>query len=103
MTLLPTCTLPKLVLAGLALRTPGVNPSPESETLSAELRALLMTERLPLSDPPDGGVNPRLKLALWPGVRVIGKFNPLVLNPVPETLTWETVTLELPQLVRVSD
>src|SRR5947199_393130 len=61
---LPTCTLPKLKLAGLGTSDPAVTPFPERGTLSVELEASLATDRLPLADPPDCGLNFTLKLAL---------------------------------------
>ena len=35
-------------------------------------------------------------------MRVIGTFRPLMLNPVPVIVTWETATFPFPELVRVS-
>src|SRR5438094_679712 len=61
---LPTCTFPKLKLAGLATSDPAVTPFPERGTLSVEFEASLTTDRLPLAEPPDCGLNFTLKLAL---------------------------------------
>ena len=62
--LLPTCTLPKLRLAAVAVSDPGVTPVPESGTFNVGFDALLVMERLPLADPPVVGVNVTLKVAL---------------------------------------
>jgi hypothetical protein len=62
--LLPTCTLPKLRLVAVAVSDPGVTPVPESGILNVGFDALLVTERLPLADPPVVGVKVTLKLAL---------------------------------------
>jgi hypothetical protein len=50
---LPTCTLPKLRLEGLAEIAAGVAPVPESAMLSDELEALLVMLTLPLAFPAD--------------------------------------------------
>jgi hypothetical protein len=62
--LFPTCTLPKLRLAAVAVSDPGVIPEPESGTPRLGFDALLVMERLPLADPPVVGVNVTLKVAL---------------------------------------
>ena len=62
--LLPTCTLPKLRLGAVAVSDPGVTPAPESGAVKLGLDALLVTERLPLADPPTVGVKVTLKVAL---------------------------------------
>ena len=49
----PTCTLPKLKLAGLAVRDPGVAPVPDSGTLTVGSEASLRIETLPLTCPLD--------------------------------------------------
>jgi hypothetical protein len=44
-----------------------------------------------------------LKLELvWPGAKVKGRFKPFKVNPEPVTAACVTVTLEPPELVRVS-
>ena len=58
---LPTVTLPKLRLDGLAERTRPA-PLPESETVAGEFVALLVTERLPAVV----GAKVTLKLTLLP-------------------------------------
>jgi len=100
---LPGCTLPKLRLDGFAVRLPGTTPVPEREMLSVGLEALLVREREPLAAPADCGANTTLKLGLlWPGAKVRGRFKPFMVNPLPVTAAWVMVTLEPPELVRVS-
>ena len=57
---------------------------------------------MPLAPLPEVGAKVTLRLALWPGFKVIGKFMPLALNPEPVALAAEIVTLAPPELVRVS-
>ena len=77
--LLPTCTLPKLRLAAVAVSDPGVTPVPESGTANVGFEALLVMDRLPLADPPVVGVKVTLNVALWPAASVAGKVSPLIL------------------------
>ena len=102
MELLPGATFPKLRLAGLVVSWPGVVPVPESATLRAEFEALEVMARLPLAPLPEVGAKVTLRLALWPGFKVIGRFMPLALNPEPLAPAAEIVTLVPPELVRVS-
>ena len=103
MLLLPTLTLPKLVLRGLAERKSAVLvPVPDSVSIVGELVALLPTATLPLKVPAVAGVKTTLKTAFAPDVRVRGRESPLVLKPVPATLTCDSVTLPVPVLVRVA-
>ena len=83
--LLPTVTLPKLRLAGLAASS-RLTPVPERETVAGELVALLTTERLPVTLPVVVGVKAMLKVAVWPAVRVKGRESPLRPKPVPVRL-----------------
>src|SRR5437879_1670723 len=66
-----------------------------------EFRALLTSETLPVMLPVLAGAKTTLKVVFCPGVRVRGRLSPPTLRPLPETLAWETVTLALPELVRV--
>ena len=101
--LLPTCTLPKLKLVGLALRVPGAVAVPESETVKLGLDALLLIVRVPVGVPAVVGANTTLNDLLAPAARVRGKVNPLTLNPAPVAVACEIVTLEPPLLVTVSE
>ena len=60
--LLPTCTLPKLMLDGFGVNVPGSTAEPDRGTMSVGLEALLRTVRLPLTFPADCGVNTTLKV-----------------------------------------
>ena len=101
--MLPVCTLPKLRLDGFAVRFPGATPVPEREMLSVGLDALLLRERDPLAARADCGAKTTLKLGLlWPGAKVKGRFKPFMVNPLPVTTACVMVTLEPPELVRVS-
>jgi hypothetical protein len=60
-------------------------------------------ERLPLVLPLDCGAKIVVTLTRWPGASVNGTLNPLTLNPVPDTLAWEIVRLDLPVLLRTAD
>ena len=76
---------------------------PEREMLSVGLEAVLVRERELLAAPADCGANTTLKLGLlWPGAKVKGRFKPFTVNPLPATTACVTVTLEPPELVRVS-
>ncbi len=103
MLLLPTVTLPKLRLAGVApSKKVCATPIPESETLAGELVAVLTTETLPEALPATVGAKLAVKLVLCPAVRVRGSESPLMLNPLPFAVACETVTLPVPVLVRVT-
>jgi hypothetical protein len=54
--LLPICTLPKVRLVGLAVRSPGVTPLPESAISTVALEALSVIESIPLLAPAALGV-----------------------------------------------
>jgi hypothetical protein len=99
---LPVVTFPKLRLVGLAVSWPDVAPVPDSGTLKEELDAFEVMARFPLTALPDVGAKLTLKLTLCPTLKVIGKLKPLALNPAPVALAPEIVTLEPPELVRVS-
>ena len=101
--LFPVCTLPKLRLDGFAVRAPCVTPVPDKGILSVGLEALLLREREPLAAPADCGAKTTLKLGLLcPGAKVKGKFKPFTVNPLPVTVACVMVTLEPPELLRVS-
>jgi hypothetical protein len=91
----PTFTLPKLSLAGEAVKLPCV-PVPLNAIVSGEFGPLLTTEMLPVSLPELVGVNVALIVADWPAVKVNGVVTPEIVKPVPVTLTAETVTLAVP-------
>ena len=71
------------MLAGFGLNVPSATPIPPTGMVSVEFEALLLIEILPVARPEDCGENFTLKLVLSPPAKVIGKVNPLMLNPVP--------------------
>ena len=101
--LLPTWTLPKLKLVGLALIVPGAVAVPESETVKLGFEALLVMVRLPVGVPAVVGANTTLNDLLAPAARVKGNVRPVTLNPFPVAVACEIVTLDPPLLVTVSE
>ena len=81
--LLPTFTLPKLRLVGLAANAPGVTPVPDTGTVNVENVAVQVMVRLPLKAPEADGINETAKVALCPPLSVKGTAIPLTLRPVP--------------------
>jgi len=75
---------------------------PLSEIKSGEFAAVLTTDAVPVALPATVGVNATPKLADCPADNVTSGAEPLRLNPVPATLTWEMLTAELPVLVSVT-
>ena len=61
--------------------------------------ALLTKATLPLTPPPAAGANVTLKVAVCPTDKVRGSEGPVMLNPAPETVAWEIVTVPLPDSV----
>jgi len=98
--LLPTDTLPKATLEGLADSCPSI-PVPLKLMVAGEPGALLVIEMEPLADPLVVGVNVALNVVLCPAAIVIGVVMPLFPNPVPVMVTAETVTLAVPEFVSV--
>jgi hypothetical protein len=98
----PEGTLPKLRLAGLEARWPGVVPVPASGRLREELDAFEVTVKPPFMVAADVGENATVKLMLWPGLKVAGTLRPLVLK-LDVAAAAEIVTLVPPEFVSVSD
>ena len=69
---------------------------------SGEFVALLATETLPVTPPALDGANVAVKVAACPGAMMSPEETPVALNPAPETVTFEIVTLEFPAFVRVT-
>jgi hypothetical protein len=89
-------------LGALAESAPAAAAVPETGTVSRELGAVLVMDRLKLALPADFGANTTLNGALCPACRVMGKFRPVKLYPAPLNEACETVTLEPPELLRVA-
>ena len=85
--LLPTVTLPKLRVVGLAPSVPGVTPVPDNGIDRVGLEALDVMVMLPLALPAEDGLNETVKVVLCPAVRVRGAVMPLRLNPLPLIVT----------------
>ena len=82
--LVPTCTLPRLSVVGLALNVPGAEePVPDKGMLKEGFEAFDVTVTLPLADPIEVGANLTDSVANCPADTVIGVVMPLTLNPVP--------------------
>jgi hypothetical protein len=99
--LLPTWTLPKARLVGLAVSVPCVTPVPDSAMLKLGFEAFEAMLTLPLAAPLVVGEKSTVNDVLWPAVNVKGKDRPLRLNPVP-LVAAEIVTVDPPVLVSVS-
>lgn len=100
--LLPTSTLPKFRVVGVAARTPAVCPSPARGMFTVGIAPVFATAKFPLTAPADCGVNVTLNDCPSPAGRVRGKLSPFTAKPVPEAVTCVTVRLEPPVLVSVS-
>jgi hypothetical protein len=74
-------------------------PIPESEIVTGELLALLVTVTLPLSAPAAIGLKLTLNIKLWFGLNVTGVLAPLSANPVPLSVIPEICTLLFPVFV----
>jgi hypothetical protein len=81
----------------------GAVPVPESAITVGEFVALLVNEAVPVTAPPDEGANRMLTERFAPAAIVKGKVRPVTLKPAPAVVTENTVTAELPVLVRVAD
>jgi hypothetical protein len=93
----PTAMLPKLTLEGVTESCDCV-PVPLKEIVAGELVALLTTVTLPDKVPVEVGAKLTLNDVDWPAARLSGSVIPLVVKPVPVTLTCEIETLEFPVL-----
>lgn len=75
-------------------------PEPLSATVAGEFVALLTNETLPEAVPLLEGAKVKLALLLAAAASVNGKVSPVTPNPEPVKLAEETVTDELPVLLR---
>jgi hypothetical protein len=101
--LLPTATLPKLRLVGVAVKFPvgAAVAVPVNPIVIGEPVASLATRMLPVGFPTAVGANFTLITAFCEGLSVTGAVSPLVLNPLPATLTLDICTATVPELVSV--
>jgi hypothetical protein len=100
--LLPICTVPNAMMFDPVLSDPGVTPAPERATLNEVFEALLVMATFPVALPEAFGANVTEKLALCPAPIVAGMLIPLIVNAVPVTAAWLTVTLDDPVLFRTT-
>src|SRR5579863_2583588 len=77
-------------------------PSPNREIVAGEFVALLATVTLPDKLPAATGEKVASSFADCPGARIRPGETPLSEYCAPETLTFDTVTLEFPAFVRVT-
>ena len=61
-------------------------PVPESPMLRLGFDPFETRARFPVTAPDVVGANVAVNVTLWFGVRVTGKFNPLIENPAPDTV-----------------
>jgi hypothetical protein len=99
----PAATSPNVTLVGLELSI-GVElvPKPPSEIIKDGFDALLVIWTLPEALPAIVGANTTVKEMFPPAFTVAGTFKPLRLNPAPEAVAWEMITLALPAFDRVT-
>lgn len=98
----PKTTLPKLMLVGLAVKSPEVAAVPETGMFNVGFWAFDVTATLPLKVPAEGGVNVTLNETLCPAVSVTGSVIPETLKPVPVAATPVTCALVPPVFLIVS-
>jgi hypothetical protein len=106
--LVPTVTLPALIVEGLTLSCPEEAPAadvpvPDIAMLRGLLDPPLLSITVPVAPPMASGENTIEKVALCPAGKVKGRFKPLVLNAAVETLAAVIVRLVPPVLVTVSE
>ena len=100
--LLPSLTLPKLRLVGLApSKCVAATPVPLSEIASGEFGALLTSEMDPFTAPADPGANTALNVVVLPALTVAGTLIPVMLNPAPVTFACVIVRAAVPPFVKV--
>lgn len=98
--LLPTTTLPKLPLGGLAVRFPCV-PVPPTGIANMAFDALLAIVILPEALPVLTGANCAVNVVPWPAGITSGVASPRTLKPVPVVVTPEIVVLAFPEFASV--
>lgn|SRR5450432_2611909 len=98
--LLPTATLPKERLAGLAPSVELVKtPFPERVRVWGEFGALSVKLMLPTAAPAAVGENCAEKESDWPACSVVGRASPAIPKALPVTLAILMTTLEFPVFV----
>jgi hypothetical protein len=77
-------------------------PEPERAIVVGELFASLVTVRPPVTLPEAAGAKRTCKVTLWPAAMEDRGVPCVMENAEPETLVLETVTAEVPALVKVT-
>ncbi len=98
----PRITLPKLILVGLAVKSPDVTAVPDSGMFKVGSCAFETTATFPLKLPADCGANVTENVTLCPAPTVTGTVIPETLNPVPLGVTAVIVALVPPVFLIVS-
>ena len=78
-----------------------VVPDPVSAMASGDPGALLAIEILPVAAPAAVGENFAVKVVVCPAESVAGTDSPVMLNPIPDALPCEIVTLAVPEFVKL--
>ena len=81
---------------------PAGTPVACRPTVTVGFEELLVTVMLPLWVPVAAGVNVMLRVAVWPGFKIVPLGIPLALKPGPDTLILPMVTEELVEFVKVT-
>jgi hypothetical protein len=98
--LLPTATLPKDALPGVAVKVElPETPLPTKVIDCGDVGALSVNTILPVAAPAAVGANCTLKDSDWPPVSVFGNDRPLMPKPFPVTVAILMTTLVVPVLV----
>jgi len=96
----PVLTFPKLRLVALKESVCVVAmPVPLKARTAGEFGALLRIDTLPDTVPAEAGWYCTLNVVEVPGFSDSGKLSPLVLKPLPATLTWLIVRTAVPVLL----
>jgi hypothetical protein len=80
----------------------GATPVAVSWTTVGFSLTLVARARLPVMVPGESGVNATAKVLATPGPRVVGSARPVVLKPLPVTVTWWMVSAPEPVLLAVT-
>jgi hypothetical protein len=89
---LPNAMLDVLPFSNIVVAT----PVPESEIAVGEPGALVTRETDPETEPAAAGPNETLNVLPVPAAIVAGTVRPLMLNPAPDTVACEMVSVALP-------
>jgi hypothetical protein len=77
----------------------AATPVPLRDTEIGDDEPLFDNRTFPVAAPLFDGLNPTLKVRLWPGATSAGSVSPLTRNPGPVVLAEDTVTVVLPVFV----